>query len=101
MVVAEEGWSGGKEGETDRGSEVVVSEPVTADQFENSVARKYQDSMLGFHTEFMVSGGKTLVPVIVSPAVTSGVAKLYSLLHHYRNNPCVWEMNSLLLYSIS
>ena len=47
MTVTEDGWMGGKE--------VVVSEAVPVDRFEEMVARKYQDSMLGFHTEFMVS----------------------------------------------
>ena len=44
MTVTEDGWK-----------EVVASEAVPVDRFEEMVVRKYQDSMLGFHTEFMVS----------------------------------------------
>ena len=55
MMVTEDGWMRGKEGEVEGGKEVVVSDAVSVDQFKETVASKYQDSMLGFHTEFMVS----------------------------------------------
>ena len=54
VVVTEDGWRG--EGrEEEEGQEVRVSESVTINQFEKTVASKYRDNMFGFQTEFMVS----------------------------------------------